>query len=313
MSKTLLITGATGNQGGAVIRALLADPEASTAFSILALTRNTHSTPAAALAAKYPTIKLIEGNLDDPQAIFTQAATPIFGVFSVQNSMIRGSSNEIEERQGKDLIDAAIKNNVKHFVYASVDRHGKRSDTDPTNVPHFANKYRIEKYLQKKSAAAGGSMTWTILRPTGFMENFASPPFAPAFMGKVFASVWRYAIPEDVPMQLISVVDIGWFGAQAFLRSQSKEYRNTAISLAADELTFTEASKVCKEKTGFEMAAMPNIVAWGVLKVMGDVRVMFEWFAKERLDADIVECRRLHPKMMNFGDWVERESGFVKK
>jgi uncharacterized protein YbjT (DUF2867 family) len=312
MAKSLLITGATGQQGGAVMKALLASSDASSSFTILALTRNVRSVSAAALAARFPEIKLIEGSLDEPHAIFTRAATPIWGVFSVQNSLNTGSSNEIEERQGKELIDAAIIHNVKHFVYASVDRHGARSDTDPTKVPHFANKYRIEKYLQEKVEAAGGRMTWTILRPTGFMENF-SAPFGPSFKAKVFAAVWRHAIPDDIPLQLISVVDIGWFGAQAFLEWQSKEYRNTAISLAADELTFNEANKICKEKTGFEMPATFSVVAWAVLKVMSDIRVMFDWCARERMDADIAACRRLHPTMMTFGEWVEKEGGFVNE
>jgi uncharacterized protein YbjT (DUF2867 family) len=316
MSKILLITGATGNQGGAVIKALLTSA-IPCPFKILALTRNTNALPAQTLLAKYPSINLIQGNLDDPQDIFSRAGGPIWGIFSVQNPMIQGSSNEIEERQAKDLMDAAIKHNVKHFVYSSVDRHGSRSDTNPTNVPHFANKHRVEKYLQEKAAAAGkGVMTWTILRPTGFMENFCTAPFGPAFMerfmGRVLASVWRYALPVDVPLQLISVIDIGWFGAQAFLHSDSKEYRNRAISLAADELTFEEASKICKDRLGYPLPVMPNIVAWGVLKFMGDIRLMFEFFAQERLHADIVDCRRLNPNMMNFGEWLETASDFVK-
>jgi uncharacterized protein YbjT (DUF2867 family) len=299
MLKTLLITGATGNQGGAVIKALISLSIPSP-FSIVALTRNTNAQTSKNLLAKYPSINLIQGNLDDPEYIFSRAGAPVWGVFSVQNSMINGSSNEIEERQAKALVDAAIKHSVKHFVYASVDRHGSRSDTNPTNVP------------QEKAVEAEGVMTGTILRPTGFMENFCSPPFGPAFMGKAFASVWRYALPVGVPLQLISVVDIGWFGAQAFWRCDSKEYRNRSISLAADELTFEEASKVCKDKLGYALPAMPNIVGWVVLKIIGDIRLMFEFFAKEHLDADIAECRRLHPKMMTFGEWLEAESNFVK-
>jgi hypothetical protein len=80
-------------------------------------------------------------------------------------------------------------------------------------------------------------------------------------------------------MQLISTVDANWFGVEAFVKSQSKEYRNTAISLAADELTFNEASRICKEKAGLEMPATFSIVDWAVLKVLSDVRVMFEWIA----------------------------------
>jgi len=147
MSKTPLITGATGHRGGAVINALLDTLEAPKKFTLLALTRNIHSSAATALEAKSSAIKLIGGNLNASEAIFIRAATPIWGVFSVQNPMGCGASIEIEERQGKALVGAAIKHNVKHFVYTSVDRHGARSDTDPTHVPHFASKYRVEKYL----------------------------------------------------------------------------------------------------------------------------------------------------------------------
>jgi uncharacterized protein YbjT (DUF2867 family) len=146
MSKTLLITGATGHQGGAVINALLHSSEAPKNFTLLALTRNIHSSAATtALEAKPSAMKLIEGILNKPEAIFIPAATPIWGVFSAQNPKGRDASVEIEERQGKALVDAAFKHNVKHFVYASVDRHGARSDMDPTPVPHLASKYRVEK------------------------------------------------------------------------------------------------------------------------------------------------------------------------
>jgi nucleoside-diphosphate-sugar epimerase len=213
-----------------------------------------------------------------------------------------GSSIEIEEQQGKALVDAAIAHGVKHFVYTSVDRHGSRSDTDPTCIRHFASKHRIELYLKGRAEAAG-TMTWTILRPTGFMENFY-----PGLMGKLFATVWSHAISSGVPLQLISIEDIGVFGAEAFLKSDSKDYQNKAISLAGDELTFAEACKICKEKTGHVLPSTFGFVAWMVLMVLRDIMVMFRWFGEEQLDADIAECRRLYPEIMGFGEWVGRNT-----
>ena len=61
------------------------------------------------------------------------------------------------------------------------------------------------------------------------------------------------------------------------------------------------------------MPATASLVAWAVLKVMSDIRVMFDWCARVRMDADISECRRLHPGMMTFGEWIEKESGFMNK
>lgn len=85
MSRTVLITGATGKQGGSVVAALL---KAKADFEILAVTRDASSGGAQKLQAKSSNIKLVEGNLDDPEKIFTNAhqatSQPIWGIFSVQ-------------------------------------------------------------------------------------------------------------------------------------------------------------------------------------------------------------------------------------
>lgn len=115
-TKNLLITGATGKQGGAVIDALMADKEHASQFTIFALTRNVESASAKGLVAKYPSIKLAKGDLNDSPAIFSAVKAPIWGVFSVQVPMGSGATPETEEKQGKDLVDAAIANGVSHFV-----------------------------------------------------------------------------------------------------------------------------------------------------------------------------------------------------
>jgi len=85
--KTLLVTGATGKQGGAVINALLNSPEAA-GFNILAVTRDTASKSARALAQRSQYLKLVQGDLNEPSKIFENAkqisSEPIWGAFSVQ-------------------------------------------------------------------------------------------------------------------------------------------------------------------------------------------------------------------------------------
>lgn len=85
MTKTLLVTGATGKQGGSLIDGLLAQ-EAE--FEILALTRDVNSASAKELVKKSPDIKLLAGTLDEPETVFRNAKNvttePIWGVFSVQ-------------------------------------------------------------------------------------------------------------------------------------------------------------------------------------------------------------------------------------
>jgi uncharacterized protein YbjT (DUF2867 family) len=175
MSKVILVTGATGKQGGAVIDALKASDHLS-GYTILALTRNINS-PSAKKLAEYDNIKLVAGDLNNVPAIFVEAAKvvsdPIWGIFSVQAYPLRGKGSDpaIEVKQGKDLIDTAVTNGVSFFVYASVDRGGDNSSQNKTPIPHFATKLEIEKHLLENAK----TMKWTILRPVTFMDVSGVP------------------------------------------------------------------------------------------------------------------------------------------
>ncbi|KAI9821264.1 MAG: hypothetical protein M1827_004000 [Pycnora praestabilis] len=307
MSKALLITGATGKQGGATIKALLASPSLPD-FTIYAVTRNPTSGSAKSLAEKSSKIKLVEGNLDDPEAIFKNVGTDVWGVLSVQVPMGGGATPETEEKQGKALIDAALAHKVKHFVYCSVDRHGIRSSTDPTNVPHFISKHNIEKYLEGMSSAEEGGMTYTILRPTIFMENYE-----PGYMGKMMTTTTKVGMGNDVPYQLISIKDIGIVAAQAFCKPEAPEYNNKAIGLAGDELSYAQMTKVFKDKMGYTMPTTYEFLAQGLLWGIGDMGKMFTFIREEHYDADIPELKKIHPGLMTFDDWLSKESKFEKK
>jgi len=304
MSKVVLITGATGKQGGSVIKALLASPEASQ-FTILALTRNAESTSAKKLVEQG--CKIVQGDLHDVPAVFEAAkkatSEPIWGVFSVQIPLGKGATVETEEKQGKDLVDAALANNVQQFVYTSVDRGGdEKSYENPTPIPHFISKHNIEHHLVDN---AGDKLKWTILRPVAFMDNAT-----PDFMGKGFATMWSQAVKEK-PLQLIASSDIGHFAAQAFINPS--EYANKSISLAGDSLSYAEANKVFKEKLGYDLpttfAFIGTAIMWGV----ADVGKMFSWFYTDGYGADIKKLKTTHPGLLSFGEWLEKEGKFVKK
>ncbi|KAM0416812.1 hypothetical protein ACHAPD_005749 [Fusarium lateritium] len=280
MSRTLLITGATGKQGGSVVAALLA---AQADFNILALTRDASSPSAKKLAAKSPKITLVEGNLDDADAIFTN--TPA----------MNKTGPIIEEKQGKDLIDISLKNNVKHFVYSSVDRHGAKSIENPTNIPHFISKHNIEHHLLRRST--GTDMDWTILRPVAFMENFDG-----GMVGKIFASCWK-AVVKSRPLQLIATADIGVFAAKAFINMSA--YKGKTISLAGDELTYDQMATVFKEKTGSDVPLAAGILARITLWLSKEMGTMFAFFENEGYGANPEELRRMHPELKTLGTWLE--------
>ncbi|KAI0405635.1 hypothetical protein F4802DRAFT_606666 [Xylaria palmicola] len=306
MSKAILVTGATGKQGGAVINALL-DHDAKD-FTILAVTRDV-SGPA---AKKLPSsIKLVQGDLDNVPGIFAEAQyvanQPIWGVYSVQVSMGKGVTSEGEIRQGKALIDESIKAGVKHFVYSSVERGGDEvSWSNQTPIPHFQTKYHIEHHLRDatKPGEAGANMGWTILRPVAFMDNLA-----PGFETKVFLTALHNWL-GDKPVQWVATKDIGVFAAKAFTDPES--WNHKAIGLAGDELRFDEMSERFELVTGHPAPETFSMLGSALTFMVPELRVMISWFASDGYRANIEARRADYPGLLSFERWLERESLFDK-
>jgi uncharacterized protein YbjT (DUF2867 family) len=305
MSKVLLITGATGKQGGSVIDAILSSPSSPSDFTLLAVTRDTNSASAQKLAARSPSIQLVQGNLDDIPSLFDAAEKvaqkPIWGVFSVQVSMGKGVTVEGEMRQGKALIDESLRRDVKFFVYSSVERGGDDLSWDnQTPIPHFQSKYHIEHHL--RDAANGKNMGWTILRPVAFMDNLE-----PNFPTKVFITALRDTL-QGKPMQWVATSDIGVFAAQAF--ANPSEWNHKAIGLAGDELDFPGLCEAFENKTGSPIGTTYGLLGSALKWAVPEMSLMLGWFASDGYRADIQRLRGLHPELMDFESWLVKRSHF---
>jgi uncharacterized protein YbjT (DUF2867 family) len=187
--QTVLITGATGKQGGAVLQHLLGGD-----FALRAMTRNPDGEAAKALTAQG--VEVVKGDLDD-EASLKAALEGVWGVFAVQNTWEAGVQRE--EEQGKRIAKLARAAGVQHFVYTSVG-----SAERDTGIPHFDNKWRVEKEVR-----ALGFPSHVILRPVFFMENLPSPWF---LNGDALGT----AMKPDTKLQMVAVDDIGRVGARAF-------------------------------------------------------------------------------------------------
>jgi len=301
-TRKILVTGATGKQGGAVIKALVDNPPPFD-YEILAVTRKTTSNGAKALVSK-PKVTLVQGDLNDCEGIFRNAGGigAVWGVFCVTIPNLSSKDKEMEAKQGNDMVDAAIANKVKHFVYTSVDRGGNdASEVNATYVAHFISKYKVEKHLEEK--VRGTEMTYTILRPVAFMDNLK-----PGVPGSIFASTWHTM--GDKPLQLVAVKSIGEFGALAFAKSDTDDYKNTAIGLAGSDLTQAQANEIFWEVVGRPMPRAYDFVGNMLLYMISEVGTMFRWFKEVGYGVDVTECRRLNPKMMDFEAYLREESGF---
>lgn len=304
MSRALLITGATGKQGGAVINALLARQPSD--FLLLAATRNSQSASAKRLAAKSDRIKLVEGDLGAVPALFASAkaaagTAPLWGVFSVQAVQ----NKDEETRQGKALIDESIKAGVQHFVYSSVERGGnERSWNNPTPVPHFITKHQIEHHLRDSTADGKSQMGWTILRPVIFMDNLQ-----PGFAGKVFLTMLRDVMGEK-PLQWIATKDIGLFAAEAF--HDPTRLNKTALGLASDELTFSQLSRTFEKVTGDSAGTTFSLLGKALKHGVSEIGIMVDWFKNDGYNADISEVKKIHPSVTSMESFL-KESEFAKK
>ncbi|HEY3398666.1 MAG TPA: NmrA/HSCARG family protein [Armatimonadota bacterium] len=272
----ILVTGATGKQGGATARHLLAS-----GWPLRALTRDPAKPAAQALAAQG--VELMEGYMEDPDAL-ARAMAGVYGVFSVQNTWTAGVEGELEE--GRAVVDAAQAAGVQHVVYTSVGG-AERS----TGIPHFDSKYELEEYL----CASG--LAWTILRPVFFMDNLLSPENRKM----IDAGTFLFGLPEDTPLQMVAVDDIGAFAAMAFDRAA--EFVGKAHELAGDELTMPAAVAKLGAALGQEVkyAQLPLDT---IRAQNEDWAIMLEWFIRHGYEANIEVLRDLYPGLKDFDAWV---------
>ena len=200
------------------------------------------------------------------------------------------------------MIDEAIQQDVKFFVYSSVDRGGDTSYENPTEVAHFTSKHNIEHHLVEK--CKGTEMDWAILRPVAFFDNLV-----PGFMGKIFATSWDMYL-KGKPLQMVATSDIGYFAAEAFLNPS--RYKMKPISIAGDELTYSQMEEIFQKKTGNPVPTTYQTFCSVVMFSTKDLWHMFKWFHDEGYGASISELRTINANLKDFGTWLEKESEFMK-
>ncbi|WP_211245919.1 NmrA/HSCARG family protein [Actinomadura oligospora] len=288
---TVLVTGATGLQGGATARHLL-----RAGWRVRALVRDASSTAARALAEAGA--ELATGDMDD-RASLDAAMRGVHGVFSVQPTAgypgtPPGFTVADEIRMGLKVADAAKDAEVAHLVYASVGG----VDRSP-GIRRWESKGQIEDHIRALD------MPWTFLRPVRFMENQANP------VTGVRNGVLTDVIKPDVPVQLIAATDIGAFAALAFTHRQ--HHLGQALEIAGDELTFLQIVDAITRATGSPVTY--NAIPLEDLTTADpDARAGYE-FANNRggWQADIPALRELHPTLMTFDTWLTREGTTLLK
>ena len=282
--RIILVVGATGNQGGAVVRHLNQH-----GWKLRALTRD--ATRPAAKDLKAMGVEVYEGDPMDLESL-KQAMSGVYGVFAMTPPFEVGT--EAETTQGVNLADAAKAAGVEHFVFSSV----AGADRD-TGIPHFESKYRVEEHIAYIGLRA------TVVRPVYFMDNF----WFPSIRDGVLKGTLSYPMKADRPLQMIAVDDVGHSVAKVFDRPE--KYIGKSLDLAGDELTMAQAADTLGRALGCQVdyQALPVDV---VLSQNEDYGRMVEWFNNVGYDVDLDMMRVFYSGIKSFEDWVY-DSGWANE
>ena len=275
---TILVSGATGKQGGAVARHLV-----SLGFRVRALTRKPDKPAARALAELG--IEIAKGDLNDRPSV-DRAFAGVYGAFGVQDSYEAGV--DVETRQGKTFADAAKHAGVKHLVYSSVGGAERE-----TGIAHFESKWQVEEHIR----TLGGPIT--ILRPVFFMNNWLYTK--DAILGGQIAQ----PLSPHTQLQQIDVDDIGAIAALAF--ANPDKWIGRTVEIAGDEMSMTKVAEVFSQVLKREVKYVQ--VPWDIFeqKAGKESTIMFRWFESSGYKADIKALRKEYPKLTTLESFVNKQ------
>ena len=276
---TVVITGSTGKQGGAVARGLL-----ERGHKVRAVTRDTNSSQARSLASLGAT--LVAASLEDTAAL-TQALEGATALFAVTTP---SGGTDAEIRQGIAAADAAKAAGV-HLVFTSVG-----SANQQTGIPHFDSKYEVEKHITKVGVRA------TILAPVAFMENLHF------VKEQLVKGLYASALSPRRTLAQVAVPDIGAIAVRVL--EESARFTGKRFDLAGDELTGNDAMSILSRVVGRKLTyyQVPLDV---VRQRMGEDAVkMYEWFDRVGFAVDRAALRREFPDVTfhDFESWTKTQN-----
>jgi uncharacterized protein YbjT (DUF2867 family) len=273
--RKILVTGATGQQGGSLARLLLQKKH-----KVYALTRNAQSSSAQDLRNRGANI--LKGDLDDSDSL-EHAVKDVESVFLMGTPFEDGTEGEI--RRGKLMTDIAKKNGIEHLVYSSVANADKN-----TGIPHFESKYKVEQHIKNLG------IPHTIIGPTFFMENLLGPGLEQG----------QLALPlsPSTTLQQSALENIAEFSALVIERR--KPFLGKRIDIASDEVTGEQATNILSNMLGYKIRYVP-VPLEQVYQGNEDMARMYEWYEKVGTGIDISALHQEYPevKWLTFRDWAK--------
>ncbi|MCC3313149.1 NmrA family NAD(P)-binding protein [Nocardia africana] len=294
-SAPVLVTGATGRQGGATARALLA-----AGVPVRALVRDRNTVRAKEIESLGA--ELVTGDLRDRESVI-RAAEGARAVFSVQMPAITeaGFDFDGEVTQGVHLIEGARVAGVSQFVHTSVSGAGQH-----TEVPGWApGRWAVENSLTAKAAVqdalrAAGFPRWTLLKPGTFMENFL-PSMRYMFPRGVEGGLVSVLAPQT-RLSLVAVADIGRAAAAAI--TDPGRFDRVELELASDYLSMIEIAATLSRALGVPVEAPNMTVTQAVAAGMPPMGAALEWLNVAGQPGRPDYARALGISLTSFEQWA---------
>jgi uncharacterized protein YbjT (DUF2867 family) len=275
---TVVVTGSTGKQGGAVARFLL-----ERGHKVRAVTRDPNSSQAKLLANAGAA--LVVASLEDTGTIVKalEGATSLFAM------TVPSGGTDAEIRQGIAAADAAKAAGVR-LVFTSVGSANRQ-----TGIPHFDSKYEVEKHIAKVGVRA------TILAPVSFMENLY------LVKEQLAKGIYATALPPTRALAQVAVADIGAVAVRVL--EDARRFTGKHFDLASDELTGNDALAILSRVTGrpFDYYQIPLDV---IRQRMGeDAAKMYDWLDRVGYTVDRAALRREFPDVAfhDFESWAKMQ------
>ena len=264
--RIILVTGATGNQGGAIARHLLQRGK----FKVRAMVRDKNKPAAQAL--QQAGAELVQADFNDRSSL-DRALQGVYGVFSIQDFR---DGAETEVRQGSAIADAAKAAGIQHFVYSSVGSAERN-----TGIPHFDSKFQVEEYIRSIE------LPYTILRPVFFFYNYNG------MRSMVDNGTLFQPLSPDTKLQQLSEEDYGKMVVEVFERPA--DFMNRAIEVASVEMTMPEVAAALSRVLGKPVNYQQIPFEAFEQQAGEEVTIMFRWFENVGYTADFAQLKRDFP------------------
>jgi uncharacterized protein YbjT (DUF2867 family) len=301
--KTIAVVGATGAQGGGLVRAILADSAGG--FAARALTRNPSSEKAQALAKAGA--EVVAADVDDVESL-KKAFAGAHGAFGV-TAFWEHFSPEKELAQAKAMAQAAKEAGVAHFVWSTLEDSRRFVPLDDPRMPTLQGKYKVPHFDAKGEAnalfAAAGVPT-TYLHTSFYWENLIFFGMGPK---KGDDGKLGFVLPTgDAPLPGIAVEDIGRCAYAVFRRP---DLVGKTVGIAGEHLTGAQMAAELSKALGQEVvhrAVPPAVYRTFGFPGADDLGNMFQFnaeFSKEFCALrDLAFSRSLNPRMQTFAAWL---------